>query len=239
MMTTFVSDESYVTVLFVAADGFTVIDGLICSSSYSVYDVFSEVIDETGTTTVTVQLLVRTVPSESVDSQTISVVPAATAVTVPLLNVATPLSPDFHEILEAVIPSGISITEAVSLCVLPFAKVMAVSLISMAVFRRARCSALISDAAFSSASSVAVAKSRYAGFPMFHPSGWVHDKTAAGCWAGSRFILGAYAEFLFFRVIVLFEHGMWNYNKQDLPPTHSHAVYNLRLVFSAISAYNK
>ena len=27
----FVSDESYVTVLFVAADGFTVIDGLICS----------------------------------------------------------------------------------------------------------------------------------------------------------------------------------------------------------------
>ena len=124
MMTTFVSDESKATVLFVAVDGFTVIDGLICSSSYSVYDVFSEVIDETGTTTVTVQLLVRTVPSESVDSQTISVVPAATAVTVPLLNVATPLSPDFHEILEAVIPSGISITEAVSLCVLPFAKVM-------------------------------------------------------------------------------------------------------------------
>ena len=108
----------------------------------------------------TVQLLVRTVPSESVDSQMISVVPAATAVTVPLLNVATPLSPDFHEILEAVIPSGISITEAVSLCVLPFAKVMAVSLSSMAVVSRARCSALISDAAFSNASSVAIAKSR-------------------------------------------------------------------------------
>ena len=43
----------------------------------------------------------------------------------------------------------------------------------------------------------------------------------------------------FFRANVLFEHGMWNYNWQVLPPTHSRAVYNVHLVFSVISAYNK
>ncbi|MGN1368200.1 MAG: hypothetical protein ACI4WX_04985, partial [Aristaeellaceae bacterium] len=41
-----------------------------------------------------------------------------------------------------------------------------------------------------------VQKASYVGFPLFCPSGWVHDKTAAGCLAGSRFILGAYEVFL-------------------------------------------
>ena len=32
----------------------------------------------------------------------------------------------------------------------------------------------------------------YVGFPLFHPYGWVHDKTADGCEDGSRLILGAH-----------------------------------------------
>ena len=36
-----------------------------------------------------------------------------------------------------------------------------------------------------------VQKASYVGFPLFRSSGWVHEKTATACRAGSRFILGA------------------------------------------------
>lgn len=64
-----------------------------------------------------------------------------------------------------------------------------------------------------------VQKASHVAFPLFSSSGWVHDKTAAACRAGSRFILGAYEEHLFFQVTVFFEQVIRNYNKKVLPPS--------------------